>query len=212
MPGRRCRGRSSRRCRPCAATATASSTTACCWSIPRPGPWSARSRHNARANSKAGASEVTMRRLRASSIVVATLASAGLASAQQPSPPAGAAQQQQHQQSTQSPSGQAGKEEPSARAPAQPQGAFVNGALAVPDAPPGGDTVPAKFSEKNAADDKLVTVAYTFKTLTDKERRAILQALKDQPRGAASKAEVGDELPAGVELRPVPEAVTAQVP
>jgi len=153
-----------------------------------------------------------MRRLRASSIVVATLASAGLASAQQPSPPAGAAQQQQHQQSTQSPSGQAGKEEPSARAPAQPQGAFVNGALAVPDAPPGGDTVPAKFSEKNAADDKLVTVAYTFKTLTDKERRAILQALKDQPRGAASKAEVGDELPAGVELRPVPEAVTAQVP
>ena len=151
-----------------------------------------------------------MRRLRASSIVVATLASAGLASAQQPSPPAGAAEQQQ--QSTQSPSGQAGKEEPSARAQAQPQSAFVNGALAVPDAPPGGDTVPAKFSEKNAADDRLVTVAYTFKTLTDKERRAIFQALKDQPRGAAFKAEVGDELPAGVELRPVPGPVTAQVP
>src|SRR5215472_13132981 len=38
-----------------------------------------------------------------------------------------------------------------------PQAAFVNGALAVPGAPANTDTIPAKFSEKNAADDKLIT-------------------------------------------------------
>src|SRR5262249_31402022 len=35
-----------------------------------------------------------------------------------------------------------------------PQPAFVNGALAVPGAPANTDTIPAKFSEKNAADDR----------------------------------------------------------
>jgi hypothetical protein len=48
-------------------------------------------------------------------------------------------------------------------------------------APADSDTVPAKFSAKNAADDKLITVAYTFKKWTDEQRRAIYQALKDQP-------------------------------
>src|SRR6266436_2515507 len=36
---------------------------------------------------------------------------------------------------------------------------FVNGALAVPGAPANNDTVPAKFSAKNAADDELITIA-----------------------------------------------------
>jgi len=53
-----------------------------------------------------------------------------------------------------------------------PQAAFVNGALAVPGEPANTDTIPAKFSEKNAADDKLITFAYTFKTLSNEERRA----------------------------------------
>jgi LTXXQ motif family protein len=61
---------------------------------------------------------------------------------------------------------------------------FVNGVLAVPGAPANTDTVPAKFSARNAADDKLITIAYTFKTLTDEERRAIYQALKGQPAAA----------------------------
>jgi hypothetical protein len=61
------------------------------------------------------------------------------------------------------------------------------------------DTVPAKFSAKNAADDKLVTIAYTFKTLTDDERRAIYQALKDQP-ASAFNGDVGIEVPPGIEL------------
>ena len=89
---------------------------------------------------------------------------------------------------------------------------FVDGALAVPGAPADSRTVPAKFSQKNAADDKLIITAYTFKTLTDEQRRAIYQALKDQPAGSAFNADVGVQLPAAVELRAVPNDVIARVP
>jgi hypothetical protein len=82
--------------------------------------------------------------------------------------------------------------------------------LAVPDAP-ATDMVPAKFSAKNAADDALITIAYTFKTLTDDERRAIFEALKGQP-AAAFNADVGTELAPAIELREVPDEVTARVP
>jgi hypothetical protein len=86
---------------------------------------------------------------------------------------------------------------------------FVNGALAVPDAPANTDTVPAKFSQKNAADDELITIAYTFKTLGDDERRAIYEALKGQQAGSAFNADIGTELPPGIELRPVPDDLAA---
>jgi hypothetical protein len=89
---------------------------------------------------------------------------------------------------------------------------FVNGTLAVPGAPTNTDTVPAKFSAKNAADDELIPMAYTFKTLTDDERRAIYQSLKDQPAGSAFEADIGTKLPPGIELRPVPNEVAARVP
>jgi hypothetical protein len=96
--------------------------------------------------------------------------------------------------------------------PPQPSAAFVNGALAVPGAPANTDTVPAKFSQKNAADDALITIAYTFKTLSDDQRHAIYDALKGQPSASATKADVGTELPPSVELRPVPDQLAAQVP
>jgi LTXXQ motif family protein len=89
---------------------------------------------------------------------------------------------------------------------------FVNGALAVPGAPMNTDTVPAKFSAKNAADDELITIAYTFKTLTDDERGAVYQALKGQPPGSAFDADIGTKLPPEIELRPVPAEVAARVP
>jgi Protein of unknown function (DUF1236) len=138
----------------------------------------------------------------------------GLAAAQQPTPPADAQQQSQQEKAQQTPSGKMGAEEPSSHTPnAKPQenAVFVNGALAVPGAPANTDTVPAKFSKKNAADDELITVAYTFKTLTDDERRAIYQALKGQPYSAFN-ADVGTEVPPGIELRPVPNEVAARVP
>src|SRR5262249_1050912 len=89
---------------------------------------------------------------------------------------------------------------------------FVDGALAVPGALANTDTVPAKFSAKNAGDDELITTAYTFKTLTDGERRAIYQALKDQPAGSVFNADIGTKLPRGIERRPVPDQPAARVP
>jgi len=151
--------------------------------------------------------------LRTSALALAFVAGIGLTAAQQPPPPADAQQKGQQEKAQQTQSGQTGAEEPSSHAPsANPpaNAVFVNGALAVPDAP-NTDTVPAKFSAKNAADDALITVAYTFKTLTDEQRRAIFEALKDQP-AAAVNADVGTELPPGIELRPVPNEVTARVP
>ena len=122
--------------------------------------------------------------VRTSALALAFVGSIGLAAAQQQPPP-------------------------NASAPAN--AVLVNGALVVPGAPANTDTVPAKFSAKNAADDKLIIIAYTFKTLSDEERRAIYQALKGQP-AAAFNADVGTELPPGVELHPVPNEVAARVP
>jgi hypothetical protein len=168
------------------------------------------------------------------SIVVALLGGVGLAVAQQPAPPVVAQQQSQPEKAQQTPSGKMGTEEPSPHAPAAKPGGnavFVNGALAVPGAPADSDTVPAKFSAKNAADDKLITVAYTFKSLTPDQRRAIYQALKDRPAGSAFSAcsgevdtgsptrtcasqqiDVGTELPHAVDLHAMPDEVAMRVP
>jgi hypothetical protein len=144
-----------------------------------------------------------------------TAMSAGLAVAQQPPPAAEPQQQQQQDKAQQTPSGKMGKEEPSSHAPSDKpadNSVFVNGALAVLGAPANTDTVPSKYSEKNAADDKLITLAYTFKLLTDEQRRAIYEGLKDQQAGPAFNANIGVELPTSVELRPVPNDVAARVP
>lgn len=156
--------------------------------------------------------------LQTSAIALALLGGAAIAAAQQPSPPADARQQSQQSQqekAQQTPSGKAGTEEPSSNAPTvkpRDDAVLVDGALAVPGAPADTDTVPAKFSEKNAAADKLITVAYTFKALTDEQRLAIYQALKDQPAGPAFNADVGVQVPFAIELRAVPNEVIARVP
>ena len=153
--------------------------------------------------------------MRTSALALAFVSGIGLAAAQQQPPPADAQQKVQQEKAQQTQSGQTGAEEPSSHAPsANPpaNAVFVNGALAVPGAPANTDTVPAKFSAKNAADDELITIAYTFKTLTDDERRAIYQSLKDQPAGSAFDADIGTKVPHGMELRPVPDEVAARVP
>jgi hypothetical protein len=155
--------------------------------------------------------------LRTGSFVLALLGStalsAGNAVAQQAPPAAEPQQQQQQEKAQQTPSGKMGAEEPSSHAPSQKpaNSVFVNGTLAVPGAPENTDTVPSKFSEKNAADDKLSTAAYTFKLLTVEQRGAIYAALKGQPAGPAFNADIGVELPSSVELRPVPDDVVARV-
>lgn len=153
--------------------------------------------------------------LRTSAIVLALLSGAALAAAQQPSPPADALQQSQQEKAQETPSGKMGKEEPSSHAPTvKPldNKVLVNGALAVPGAPADSETVPAKYSQKNAADDQLIITAYTFKNLTDEQRGAIFAALKDKPAGAAFNADIGNELPPAVELRAVPDELASRVP
>jgi len=66
----------------------------------------------------------------------------------------------------------AAQKQPPSNASPPADAVLVNGAFAVPGAPANTSTVPAKFSANNAADDKLITIAYTFRTLTDEERRA----------------------------------------
>ena len=153
--------------------------------------------------------------LRTGAFALAFAGSVGISAAQQPPPPGDSQQQSQQEKAQQTPSGKMGAEEPSSHAPEtqpQPNAAFVNGALAVPGAPANTDTVPAKYSQKNAADDQLITTAYTFKTLSDDERHAIYEALKGQPAGSAFSADIGTELPPGIELRPVPDDLVARVP
>jgi hypothetical protein len=142
----------------------------------------------------------------------ALLLSVAPAGAQQSPPAAEPQQQSQQERAQQTPSGQMGKEEPSSHAPTAPDHVFVNGALAVPGASKENDMVPAKFSAKNAADDALITVAYTFKTLTPEQRRAIYDSLRGKPTGLAFNADVGTELPASVDLHAVPDDVAKQVP
>jgi hypothetical protein len=151
--------------------------------------------------------------LRAGAFVLAFLGGIGLAPAAAPA--ACRRSSVSSRKGAADPSGKAGKEEPSSHAPTEKplqDAVLVNGALAVPGAPTDTDTVPAKFSEKNAADDKLITAAYTFKMLTDEQRRAIYQALKDRPAGSAFNAEVGAVLPPSVELNAMPDEVARRVP
>lgn len=116
------------------------------------------------------------------------------------------------------PSGKLGTEEPSSHTPTVPPpetAVFVNGALAVPGASNDTDTVPAKFSARNSADDKLITLAYTFKTLPNDRRRAIYQALKDQPsaaQGPGSTAQIGEVLPFSLATMAIPPKLAAEVP
>jgi hypothetical protein len=112
-------------------------------------------------------------------------------------------------------SGKMGKEEPSSQAetPKPPRtAAFTNGALTTAGAPTDVDTVPAKFSERNARDDQLILVAYTFKNLSDQERRDVVQAIKGEPGTTAFNGDVGTVVPFATELRLVPDALAGRVP
>ena len=69
-------------------------------------------------------------------------------------------QQRETEKALQTPSGKTGTNEPTAEAPTQDQSVLVNGALNVPGAPKDSQTVPAKYSARNAALDKLPTMAF----------------------------------------------------
>ena len=155
-------------------------------------------------------------------VLVALLGGYGLASAQEkvdeskkqelkqvaPVPPTG-----------KDPSGQAGTQEPSTKVTGSSpsSGVFVDGKLAVPGAAADGETVPSKYSARNAAIDKLPIVAFSLR-LTEAQKREIYGQLHSGPGGLALSpgyAMVGAEIPADIalrDLRPVPESLTARFP
>ena len=149
------------------------------------------------------------------SLLGGTAGGAAVAVSQQAAPaPRATAARAAGEGAADAPPGKMGKEEPSSHAPSEKpaeNSVFVSGVLAVPGAPADTDTAPSKFSAKNAADDKLIILAYTFKLLTDEQRRAIYDGLKGQRAGAAFNADIGVELPSSVELRPVPNDVAVRV-
>ena len=131
-------------------------------------------------------------------------------------PPGGSAGGQSHPD-------QNAKQEPSAKVEgsnSSPE-VFVNGALNVPGARTDVDTIPSKFSERAAADDKLPIAAHTFKHLTAEQQRAIRSAIGGSAaRGSGSRAiggyaKIGAEIPTDVALeglKPLPATVITQLP
>jgi len=108
-------------------------------------------------------------------------------------------------------SGRSGVEEPLPPSPAD-SSAFVNGALNVAGAPKDSQTVPAKFSARNATLDKLPTNA-TPLWLTDEQRAKIAETLRAGSTPAAStNAHLADPIAPNVELRDLPDGLKRDIP
>jgi hypothetical protein len=144
----------------------------------------------------------------------------GLAAAQQTPSPSGQGdnlatpqQKADQEKAQQSEGGRAGTTEPSAQAPTprpEETAAFINGKLAVPGAPADSQTVPAKFSERNATLDELPTMAFALK-LTDDQRKRVRDALGKAPVTDTS-VQLSQLLPASIEMGEVPSELTQEIP
>jgi hypothetical protein len=141
---------------------------------------------------------------------MALLAGLGFALAQQP--PANDKMQQPQAEGAQkqwqnTESGKAGKEEPSSHLSSdQPKenAVFINGALAAPGAPSDGETVPAKFSQRNAALDQVPIMARPL-PLNDDQKRRIYDVVSEANKPVATiTAQPASALPGAVELFEMP--------
>jgi hypothetical protein len=132
-----------------------------------------------------------------------------------PVPAASDEQQAAAEKAQNSEAGKAGTAEPGARMEAAKQdnaAVLVNGRLAVPGVPADGETVPAKFSERNAALDRLPTMAHAL-PLDAQQRRRIWDTLQGSDRSrTAFSAQPAEELPGTVDLSEVPHDLVVAVP
>jgi hypothetical protein len=125
-------------------------------------------------------------------------------------------QQQRHDKMMQTKPGQNGKEEPSSHEPntATPNETdiFVNGKLVVPGAPADSQTVPAKFSERNARLDEVPTMALPL-GLSDAQKRDIAQSIaKGNAPVSAVSAKPADILPADTPVTALSDEVKKEAP
>ncbi len=154
-----------------------------------------------------------MAALRAGLITVAILLGLGFALAQQGENLASPQQKSQQEKAQQKEDGRAGTTEPSSHTPTAPPDAswvFQNGKLVTPGAPADSQTVPAKFSERNNALDELPTMAFPL-PLTDDQRQRIRDAVSKTPVANATTRSA-ELLPSDVEVRALPDQVTAEIP
>jgi hypothetical protein len=132
------------------------------------------------------------------------------ASAQRQEPAAGTQlgserQQREGHEATQTRSGIGGKQEPAASMPAVAADAvLVNGRWNVPGAPVDSQTVPAKFSEGNAALDKRPIMAFPL-TLSEEQKQKLVAAIrKADVKNAEIDPKLTEELPVTVQLHEMP--------
>lgn len=151
--------------------------------------------------------------LRSALVTIAILLGLGLAAAQQGGQLAGPEQKAQQEKAQQTDEGRAGTTEPSSHADtSKPAGnaVFVDGKLVVPGAPADSQTVPAKYSARNAELDALPSMAFPL-PLTDEQRQRIRDAVKNTP-AAQTNAQATEVLSDTVDMRALPDQVTAEIP
>lgn len=109
--------------------------------------------------------------------------------------------------------GRIGTTEPSSHAPTtkpDDTAVFVDGRLVVPGAPEDSQTVPSKFSERNAALDALPTMAFPL-PLNDEQQRRIRAAASQAPV-VETNVHPADEMPNAIEVRLLPDQLTTEIP
>jgi hypothetical protein len=129
----------------------------------------------------------------------------------QDSLPGSAEHQRQVDDALNSESGRAGKAEPLPQAKSD-DSVLVNGMWNVPGAPQDSQTVPSKYSARNAALDKLPIMAAPI-WLTDEQRRKVAAMLLT---GSAPTDTIdttfAQELPCNVEMLELPETLKREIP
>jgi hypothetical protein len=105
--------------------------------------------------------------------------------------------------------GRAGTEEPGSHAPSQDTAALVNGKWNVPGAPEDSQTVPAKFSKRNDAIDRMPIMAMPALGFSDDQKRAIVDAVRAANAPVQSTAaKPAEELPLNVTVQDMPASAT----
>jgi hypothetical protein len=87
---------------------------------------------------------------------------------------------------------------------------LVDGRLAVPGAPADSQTVPSRWSKRNAALDGLPIMAWPL-PLSDAQRAQIRAAVAAAP-AVSTAARPAELLPGGIEVQALPESLTAAIP
>jgi hypothetical protein len=179
-----------------------------------PGGWPQRNARNSVVSAVIWQEERSMRALTIPNLTAAMLVvGMALAGAQQAENLAGPQQKGDQEKAQHTEPGRAGTTEPSSHTPTpkpEETAVFVNGRLAAPGAPADSQTVPAKFSERNAALDKLPTMAFPLQ-LTDEQKQRIRNAVGKAPV-ATAKAGLADVLPRAVEIQKLPGQVANEIP